>query len=300
MTIIGDPLWRKCSVCECWDHRVLFFTRLSPGSVVQCKECGMIFVNPVDEIELFGMSSKTLITESSNNKAIDSDCLNQYLLDAETKNVTFSSVLQNIQKHGVPSGRLLDVGCYCGLFLDLARKAGYACLGVEPDNTAQQYAVGNLGLKVFNGTLEKAHFESQSEDVVVMLQVLEHVLDPRAVLEECARVLRSNGLLVVEVPNIDCWGFRLLGRHHRHFAKHHINFFDPKSLVRLLESVGFEIQEVVLPTKLLSARRILFGLNLWYPEIAKLMAPAVNALRLDNHTVSLNLRDIVAVYARRL
>lgn len=298
---MSEVVERDCLVCRSKKHRTLFRTRLSPGPIVQCSKCGMIYVNPCEHPEWFIAEGENVVESGcipDDEAASERYYLEQYLLESRAKLQNFSGVLENMGQLGHSSGQLLEIGCYCGLFLQLARSKGWTVKGIEPEVTAHRYAVSALGLDVHRGTLRNARLPGEAYDAVVMLQVLEHILDPRAVLEESRRVLSARGLLAVEVPNIDCWGFRLAGKRHRHFARHHVNFFSPPTLTKLLESIGFEILRVVFPARVISLSRLIFGLNLWYPRLGRIAGIIVNTTGLGNLTVSINLRDIIAIYAR--
>lgn len=96
-----------------------------------------------------------------------------------------------------PHGRLLDVGCATGIFLDLARAAGWDVAGVEISERHAAYARDTFGLAVWQGDFLAAPFPAGSFQAVTMWDFLEHVLDPRAVLDQARRLLAPGGVLVV-------------------------------------------------------------------------------------------------------
>src|SRR5579862_5991601 len=99
-----------------------------------------------------------------------------------------------------PAGKLLDVGCGAGGYLRLMRSLGWEVEGVEFDAAAVE-AARRDGLRVRCGSLEDQGYASASFDVIMMQHVIEHVPDPVATLEECARLLRPGGELVLFTPN---------------------------------------------------------------------------------------------------
>ncbi len=96
-----------------------------------------------------------------------------------------------------PPGRLLDVGCATGVFLDLARAAGWRVAGVELSERHAAYARGTFGLEVWQGDFLDAPYPPASFDAITMWDFLEHVLDPRAVLRRARALLKPGGLLLV-------------------------------------------------------------------------------------------------------
>jgi 2-polyprenyl-3-methyl-5-hydroxy-6-metoxy-1,4-benzoquinol methylase len=98
-------------------------------------------------------------------------------------------------------GKILDVGCSVGFFLERARAEGWTTFGVEISNDTAELARAR-GLDVFTGTLEEAGLRPESFDVVTMWDALEHVEDPVATIAMAAEVLKEEGLLALSTPNI--------------------------------------------------------------------------------------------------
>lgn len=139
-------------------------------------------------------------------------------------------------------GRLLDVGCATGIFLDGMRRLGWQVEGVEPVPSAAEYARQRFGLPVFCGWLEQAHFTDRSFDAITLWDVLEHVHEPRPLLAEIARLLRPGGLLVLSLPNPDSLEARLLGPYWLGWdLPRHLNLFRPQLLPAHLAKVGLRV-----------------------------------------------------------
>ncbi len=104
------------------------------------------------------------------------------------------------------------------------------------------FAQEHFGLDVLEGEAAAIPLADESEDVIILWHVLEHLLDPRAGLRELRRVLTARGRLVISTPNPESITARLLGkRWTMYIPPSHLNLFPPRSLVRLLESEGFEV-----------------------------------------------------------
>jgi len=286
----------RCIVCGGTSPRTLFRPRLSPGPVVRCHNCGLIYVHPVEHLDRFYHDGAPDRKPSPEERTEEEGHLAHYLGEGEWKRRNLAGVLDEIEAF-CPHGRLLDLGCYCGLLLDLARARGWDAIGVEPEETARRYAVEHLGLNVFGGTLDQATFPLHTFDVVVSLQVFEHLLDPRENLDQITRVLKPGGLLVVEVPGIDNFGFRLLGRWHRHFARHHLFFFSTRTLTRLLTEADYQVKQVVYPARQLSLRHLAGQVGGVDTLLSTRLRRWVERLGLGTATVSINLKDILRVYA---
>jgi 2-polyprenyl-3-methyl-5-hydroxy-6-metoxy-1,4-benzoquinol methylase len=109
-------------------------------------------------------------------------------------------------------GKLLEVGCGSGAFLDRMRSRGWYVQGIEVDAKAAKVARETFGVPVYVGSLEKASYPNASFDAITMNHVIEHVHDPIALLEECHRVLSPGGHLVVVTPNVRSLGHAQFGQ----------------------------------------------------------------------------------------
>ncbi|GAB4430973.1 MAG: class I SAM-dependent methyltransferase [Chloroflexi bacterium OHK40] len=145
-------------------------------------------------------------------------------------------------------GRILDVGCATGNFLDTMRRAGWHAQGVEPSPEAAAYARERLGLDVITGRLEEAGLPGVAFDAVTFWDVLEHVHQPQATLAEAARILRPGGILVLGLPNPDSLEARLLGRHWIGWdLPRHLNLFRPPLLRAQLARMGMPVERINSP-----------------------------------------------------
>jgi 2-polyprenyl-3-methyl-5-hydroxy-6-metoxy-1,4-benzoquinol methylase len=141
--------------------------------------------------------------------------------------------------------RLLDVGSGSGEFLDFARTCGWNVVGVDLDEKA--VAAGrSKGLDVRNGTIESIG-EDEQFDGITMSHVIEHVYDPRVLLEACYRRLKPGGWIWVDTPNIDSLGHTEYGLHWVGIEPRHLILFTVASLTDALAKAGFVNQEPIAP-----------------------------------------------------
>ena len=138
-------------------------------------------------------------------------------------------------------GRILDVGCAFGLFLDVARSRGWDVNGVEISEYAADYARKELKIKVITKPLEKAKFPEDYFDVIHMAELIEHLPDPKKTLMECNRVLKRNGLIVIQTSDIDSLYARIMGKHWDWFLPGHLYYFSRKTLRGITKKTGFKI-----------------------------------------------------------
>jgi 2-polyprenyl-3-methyl-5-hydroxy-6-metoxy-1,4-benzoquinol methylase len=136
-------------------------------------------------------------------------------------------------------GRLLDVGCGNGETLESMVALGWQAEGLDIDPVAVQVASAR-GLKVRQGTLQSQQFADASFDAVVMSHVIEHVHDPVSMAQECNRILKPGGRLVVITPNIRSWGHRIYKSDWRGLEPpRHLQIFTRSALSALSIQAGF-------------------------------------------------------------
>ncbi len=155
-------------------------------------------------------------------------------------------------------GQALDIGAGFGDFLAELKLLGWDAVGTEVSEDAVRHA-GRRGVEVLLGSLEDACLPGQSFDLVTMWHVLEHVPWPGRTLDECARLVRSGGMLIIGVPNDSLFprlaGYFLAGRRPAIAAlwgsrnpgeEIHLSFFSPRRLSHALERYRFATIEIGL------------------------------------------------------
>lgn len=142
------------------------------------------------------------------------------------------------------NNRLLDVGFGAGSFLDAAARNNWQAFGVEVSQSAVEY-VRERGFEVFCGELEKAAYPDDYFDVVILSEVLEHVPDPRALLEASVSVLRPGGLLWATTPHGRGISARILGLEWSNVCPpDHLQLFSVAGIKGLLSGAGLRRVEL--------------------------------------------------------
>ena len=151
---------------------------------------------------------------------------------------------ERIEKH-VGKGKILDIGCGRGLFLDIMRTHGWTVTGVEFGQEAVEYASCAYGIDVIEETRMRSKLPDEEFDVITMNHVLEHVYNPLETIHECARTLKNGGLLVISVPNILSLQASFGNRGWFHLdPPYHLHHFSEQGLTKLLEKHSFSIRKV--------------------------------------------------------
>lgn len=109
--------------------------------------------------------------------------------------------LRALLTYRLPPASVLELGCSHGGLVTLARQAGYHATGLELDAAAADFARQTFQVPVLLGPLEAQELPAGSLDVIVLNDVLGRLSDPVATLECCVRLLRDDGLLLVQAPD---------------------------------------------------------------------------------------------------
>ncbi len=138
-----------------------------------------------------------------------------------------------------PGAKLLDIGCGSGAFVSRALSLGYAAEGLEFDAKAVLAALGG-GLPVRHGALPDTGLDEASYDVVTLSQVIEHLHEPMAALQEIFRLLKPGGVFWLATPNMDAPGHVQFGPDWRGLEPpRHLVLFSAQALALALERSGF-------------------------------------------------------------
>jgi len=148
------------------------------------------------------------------------------------------------------NGKLLEIGCAYGFLLNFFRQNGWDVSGVEISEESSSYARKRFGLKVVTDTIEHAGYSDGEFDAILMLDIIEHLPDPVVSLKEVRRIIKPDGILIVQVPyELSHWEkiFEALlqgkkpGTVSPIDVPAHLYFFTPKTVNRLLKKAGFNI-----------------------------------------------------------
>lgn len=221
----------KCPVCS----GQFFFQwgKVGTYEILKCKGCGLGITSPFP-------SSEELAKSNQETYQVEQR-IQTYLSRQDYFERRYKQYVNKI-KTFKQKGRLLDIGCNIGLFLKVARQEGFEVTGVELNKECAEYGKKNFSLDIRTEYLHEIAFPEQSFDVITLFDVLEHVPDLHGFILEVAGILKSDGLLVVQMPNLDSlmaditrskWNWLTPPDHLYHFTPH--------SIIKFLEINGFKV-----------------------------------------------------------
>jgi ubiquinone/menaquinone biosynthesis C-methylase UbiE len=254
-------------------------------AIVQCRQCGLVYTDPRpdghDIVETYQAVEDPL-----------------YLEERAGRVLTFEHHLKPLERiTGPPNGRpLLDVGCYTGVFVEIAARHGWDAWGLEPSRWAVEQARAR-GLHVVQGTLDTAKLPEGGFDVVTMWDVIEHLTDPRRALQRSHRLLKPGGLLVVHTIDIESPFARLMGARWPWLMEMHIYYFSRRTLRAMLEKCGFRVLSDRPQGRYLRLGYLMSRVGALAPLVGRPAEWLVTKLGLRGLEVPVNLGDLFTAYA---
>jgi len=227
----------NCALCNC-DETVSFIDDRR-FHLVKCRRCGLVYINPRPTQE--DLSKIYNVSVQGRREIMDSIGYTEFADIHILKSKKFLNIVKRYKR----KGRLLDIGCATGFFLNLAKHQGFEPFGTDVSKAFCRFAKRKFNLQVFCGTLREASYPNEYFDVVTMFDVLSHLPTPVEELREVNRILRKEGLLLIETGNrgelnpkaIEVWG-GVWG------SPGHLYHFGTETLIRLLETTGFDCLDV--------------------------------------------------------
>jgi len=278
----------NCNLCEADDYEVVIppkYDLAQPQNIVasfrssgdeilidqlvRCRQCGLLYLNP-------RLNQK--IVEESYSSGTDELFVSQN----EARERTFTKSLDQIKQIVPQQGRILDVGTAGGTFLGVAKQQGWEVAGCEPNKWLAEWGSKKYGIEIKAGTIFDMRLHDAFFDVVTLWDVLEHTADPQKVLAECNRVLKNNGILVVNYPDIKALVSRLMGKKWVFLLSVHLYYFTFETLKPMLEKNGFKIVVRKNYWQRLELDYILFRMEKYLPVLPAFGRKIISFLRIKN------------------
>lgn len=282
-----------CPICS--SEKIKKFCEKNNYILYSCQDCSVTFVWPI----LDNLDNKIYKEEYfKNNGQTKSFGYTDYDKDKEPMKKVFKFYLDKFAK--LTSGRkIFDLGTATGYFLDLAKKHGWQTAGIEISDYAARAAIAR-GHKVVWGQLPEVVI-NETFDVITMWDVLEHLDAPKKYLKAVNKILKSDGLLVINTVDKNSWWARVMGKHWQMIVPpEHLFYYSKKNLQLLLQGAGFQIIETKKIGKRFSLAYIFKTLYNWqHLEIWRKLEKYFNKPSWRKFAVPINLRDNIFIVAKK-
>lgn len=211
--------------------------------ILKCKDCGLFLLSPKissEDMEKYYPEEYICYLE-----AIEDEKNPLRKLDRTN---ALRKRCRQITKRTKEPGKILDIGCATGIFLNGMKNLGWEVTGIEPNQNAAEYANKRFGIDVFPGYLHETTLSNDLFDVITLWDVLEHVPDANAFMERLFRLLKPGGIIIGTLPNAIAWERRLFGeywvgweipRHYRSFTPDTISQFLKKHSFSKIDIFSF-------------------------------------------------------------
>jgi SAM-dependent methyltransferase len=243
-TVSSDRHVDECPVCGEADVRHLlqapdrFHGRQQRYTLVRCSACSLVWLShppePAEMFEHYTSDYHRLISSAG---------------DAPQR---WGFRKEALARHKPLGGSLLDLGCSSGAFLESLKDGPWKPSGIEMSAEGAKTAEQRSGAQVFVGNILDAPFPAESFEAITCFDVLEHLYEPRRVMERVSEWLKPGGIFYVLVPNVDSAEARAFGSYwHGLELPRHLFHYSPESLRFLAECAG--LQTLTLETRRNSA-----------------------------------------------
>jgi SAM-dependent methyltransferase len=227
-------------------------------TIVRCLECGLVYVNPrVDDA--------TLMSEYSG-------AADDYPSGGAGREKTFRLGLGLLESRARDRGRLLDVGCADGIFVKLAKEAGWDARGVEPCRYLAERGRREFSIDVRIGDLAGVRETECSFDAITLWDVLEHFPDPMAGLHICNRLLKKGGYILISYPDFGSLLARAAGRYWWFLLSVHLYYFTRETLAAYCARAGFRDPEFSMHWQALPLEHLLNISRIYVGRFGELLA----------------------------
>ena len=235
---------QQCKLCKSNNYRSVFKKHPCDWPVLICRSCGLVQVSPEpspDElVEIYGEDYMELYREKAGAYIPpDRNQKPTFLILSKLFNWLESNDFKEFEDSLQGKGKMLDVGCGCGLTMRDFYLRGWDVEGIEVSKPAVDFLKSH-GMKAECTTLEQYNPSDETYDLVTMNHVIEHVPDPMKLLKQIGKCLKPGGRLINITPNWLSLPGILTGPEWFN-DQEHVTYFSVEDLIRMTEEAGFEV-----------------------------------------------------------
>lgn len=258
-----------CKICNNRNCSVVFQLE-NTYEIIKCNSCTVQFLHPqLNDKELEKLYSENYYKSWGIKGEEENDITKQM------KIATFDLRL-NLITQFVTKGKILDVGCATGYFLEAAKKRNFTPYGIDFSEYSSSIAKKKFGVNnVFTGILETCNFESQQFDVIAMSDLIEHVRVPQKTISKASELLKDDGIIMIMTPNTDSFLNKLMAKRWTHYKLEHFFYFNRQSIEIVANQAGLKVVYYEKSKKALTLNYLHTQFNVYNHW---LFTPAINFL----------------------
>ena len=245
-------MMRRCPICDSQNVRIKYSVR--QYKIYTCRECRGAFTFPrPEDVEVRDIYDDEYLETYKQTPSHGPD-YSDWRFDCLSKMGENSAAFE--ESPNIRS--VFDIGCGTGYFLSRFKQDGWDTYGMEVLPQSGEYARNEFGLDVTVGDFLGVDIAPDSFDLVTMIHVIEHFIDPNRAVQKTRDILKPGGLFFLETPNWDGIGAIVQKERWSHLIPpEHLNYFGPSSMRVLAERNGFQIlsMKTVTPPYLVSIQR---------------------------------------------
>ena len=215
----------------------------------ECRACGTLVAQK-------GLSDAELLVNDDEHDFYGK----QYWLDHQKHDLGFPDIhtrarndlternlhwLKTLLKYRLPPAAVIELGCAHGSFVALMQQAGYQASGIEMSPWVVAFGQDTFGISVRTGPIESVDWSLASLNVIALMDVLEHLPDPTATMRRCLRLLKPDGLLLIQTPKFEGLSYEALIESKSPFldqlkSDEHLYLFNKRSVTEFFARLGAE------------------------------------------------------------
>ena len=234
-----DKKYDTCPICRSAAiHH--YHTDYRENNIYKCNHCGVQFMNPVYSDAYLEEYYAGYISPEYTQATIDAQ--------HEVCKQNFAA----IHRFMPDKGEMLDFGLGNGTYALYARELGWQVSGYDVDCATTEQLTKKMAMDIRCGDFDKLDWGDKKFDLIYAHHVVEHLKDPLTRLKSFHAIMQPDSYIYIGVPNISAWGSKIkfflekmglkktrVGKYYD--SEHHIFYYEPDSLKRLLKLSGFEV-----------------------------------------------------------
>ena len=281
----------SCPICK--NENLQYKYTVNNFTLVRCLSCELLFVKEKCSQEELDINYKV-----DGDMTVEEDWV--YLDEGNAENLKYYyKNLRSLILKQISFGKILDVGCNAGQFLD--EMVGFERYGIDRSPSHGKIAQKKYGENIFIGTFEEYPAPGFLFDCITLQDVLDHMVDPLEALKKCNKLLKPNGILVIKVHDMSSLFARIMGRKFYAFIPPtHLFYFNRTALAMALEKASFDITFFKHLGHLMFLSTVFYRLSQGRKDsVFFKLYKLIDGTWLGHRRIYKNLHDIVTVFARK-